>query len=124
LLKTIKRLTKIIKRLTKINNAIEKKISSMFYNNVKAMSRRGDPMAKELYTELKTYFKKKKSDTEEPTDKALLRDAKAIAHGKKDGKIVIENISPHMTGGVHKVVDDVHKGKASFKESERGEIEE
>jgi hypothetical protein len=96
----------------------------IFYNNVKAMSRRGDPMAKELYTELKTYFIKKKSDTEEPTDKALLRDAKAIAHGKKDGKIVIENISSHMTGGVHKVVDDVHKGKTEFKETDEGSVRE
>jgi hypothetical protein len=87
----------------------------MFYNNVKAMSRRGDPMAKALAATLKTYFKKSKPSSSEPTNKEILRDVKALEHGKKNGRIVIENISPHMTGGVHKVVDDVHKGKASFK---------
>jgi hypothetical protein len=96
----------------------------LFYNNVKAMSRRGDPMARALAATLKTYFKKSKPAAAEPTNKELLRDAKAIAQGKKDGKIERENVKPHMTGGVHKVVDDVHKGKASFKESEEGSVRE
>jgi hypothetical protein len=99
-------------------------LALLFYNNVKAMAKRGDPTAQELARELKTYFKKKNSDTEEPTQKALLRDVKALEHGTKDGKIVIENVKPHMTGGVHKVVDETFKGKASFKESEEGEIKE
>jgi hypothetical protein len=96
----------------------------LFYNNVKEMAKRGDPMAKELAASLKTYFKKKKSDSEEPTEKEILRDIKALEHGTKDGKIVIENIKPHMTGGVHKVVDETFKGKAGFKETEQGEIKE
>jgi hypothetical protein len=29
-----------------------------------------------------------------------------------------------MTGGVHKVVDETFKGKAEFKESERGGVKE
>jgi hypothetical protein len=96
----------------------------IFYNNVKEMSKRGDPMAKELYRELKTYFKKKKSDTAEPTEKELLKDVKALERGTKDGKIVIENVKPHITGGVHKVVDDVHKGSSVFKETDEGVVRE
>jgi hypothetical protein len=46
----------------------------LFYNNVKAMARRGDPMARELSATLKTYFKRKRSDKDEPTQKELLRD--------------------------------------------------
>jgi hypothetical protein len=88
------------------------------------MAKRGDPMARALAETLKTYFKKKKSDSEEPTQKGLLRDIKALEHGKKDGKIIIENISPHMTGGVHKVVDETFKGKAAFRETDEGEIKE
>jgi DNA topoisomerase VI subunit B len=94
----------------------------LFYNNVKEMSRRGDPAAAELNKELKTYFKRKKSSSEEPTMKAQMRDA--IIHGKKDGRIIIENESPKLTGGVHKVIDDVRKGKAAFKETDEGEIRE
>jgi hypothetical protein len=58
----------------------------LFYNNVKAMARRGDPMARALTATLKTYFKKSKPSAAEPTNKELLRDAKAIAQGKKDGE--------------------------------------
>jgi hypothetical protein len=96
----------------------------LFYNNVKAMAKRGDPMARALAETMKTYFKKKKSDSEEPTQREILRDVKALEHGTKDGKIVIENIKPHMTGGVHKVVDETFKGKAEFKESGEANIKE
>jgi hypothetical protein len=96
----------------------------LFYNNVKAMARRGDPMAKALAATLKTYFKKSKPSSAEPTNKELLRDVKALERGTKDGKIVIENVKPHMTGGVHKVVDETFKGKAEFKESEQSGIKE
>jgi hypothetical protein len=96
----------------------------LFYNNVKAMARRGDPMAKALAATLKTYFKKSKPSSAEPTNKKILRDVKALERGTKDGKIVIENVKPHMTGGVHKVVDETFKGKVEFKESEQGGVKE
>jgi hypothetical protein len=96
----------------------------LFYNNVKSMAKRGDPMARALADTMKTYFKKKKSDSEEPTQKEILRDVKALEHGKKDGKIVIENIKPHMTGGVHKVVDDIRTGHTAIKESGEADIKE
>jgi hypothetical protein len=96
----------------------------LFYNNVKEMAKRGDPMAKALADTLKTYFKRKPSDSKEPTHKELLRDIKALERGTKDGRIVIENISPKVTGGVRKVVDDVHKGKSSFKETDEGGVRE
>jgi hypothetical protein len=96
----------------------------LFYNNVKAMAKRGDPTAQELARELKTYFKKKKPDAAEPTGKELLRDVKALERGTKDGKIVIENVKPKITGGVHKVVDDVHSGHTAVKETGEAEIKE
>jgi hypothetical protein len=88
------------------------------------MAKRGDPMVRELAATLKTYFKKKKSASEEPTQKEPLRGIKVLEHGKKDNIIIIENITPKMTGGVYKVIDDVHKGKTAFKESEEMEIRE
>jgi hypothetical protein len=38
--------------------------------------------------------------------KQTLRDANALLHGKRDGKIVIENVNPKLTGGKHKVIDE------------------
>jgi hypothetical protein len=96
----------------------------LFYNNVKSMAKRGDPMARALADTMKTYFKKKKSDPVEPTNREILRDVKALERGTKDGKIVIENIKPHMTGGVHKVVDDIRTGHTAIKESDEADIKE
>ena len=40
------------------------------------------------------------------------------------GKMLIENRKPKLTGGTHKVIDEKFSDKASFKETEEGEIEE
>jgi hypothetical protein len=45
-----------------------------------------------------------------------MRDASAIIHGRKDGKIVIENVTPKLTGGRRRIVDETFKGNAAFKE--------
>jgi hypothetical protein len=96
----------------------------IFYNNVKEMQRRGDPMAVSLYRILKTYFKKTKSVSAEPTEKEQQKHVNALIHGKKDGTFSIENISPKTTAGVHKVVDNTRTGKAEFKESEERSVRE
>jgi hypothetical protein len=81
----------------------------IYYNMVKEMSRRGDPMAMPIFKTLQPFFKKHKRAGAEPTAKQVERDARAILHGKKDGKIIVENISPKTTAGVRKVVDDVKR---------------
>ena len=53
-------------------------------------------------------------EADEPTQKQLERDAKRLLHGHADGRIVIENESPHLTEGVHEVIDDVHSGRSAF----------
>jgi hypothetical protein len=47
-----------------------------------------------------------------------------VRGGKHDGKIVIENIRPRLTGGTRKIVDETFKDTAKFKDSEEGEITE
>jgi hypothetical protein len=96
----------------------------IFYNMVRSMSRRGDPIAMELFRTLSTFFRRTRRAAEEPTTKELERDIHALLHGKKDGKIVVENVSPVATKGVRKVVDDVHSGRALIKESAEAEIKE
>ena len=94
----------------------------IYYNLVKEMSRRGDPEAMEIFRALQPFFRRPKRTTAEPTAKELERDLHSLLHGKKDGKIVVESIAPKKTGGVRKVVDDVHKSKTMVKET--AEIEE
>jgi hypothetical protein len=96
-----------------------------YYSQVgDAAKRRIDP-AETLYNDLRTHFKGmgKKPETE-PTEKKAKRDFNALLHGKKDGKIEVENISPKTTGGVHKIIDETWKDTAQFKKSEEGDIEE
>jgi len=92
-------------------------MSLIFYNMVKEMSKRGNPKAMEIFRTLQPFFKKQRRVSAEPTEKEFERDLHALVHSKKDGKIVIENITPKLTGGVHKVVDDVYSGHAAVKES-------
>jgi hypothetical protein len=92
---------------------------------VREASKRRVDAAESLYKELEIFSKRKKDESEITSEKKLISDAKAIASGKKDGKIVIENIKPHLTGDKHKVIDEKFTDTASFKEtSEEGEIED
>jgi hypothetical protein len=90
----------------------------MYYNSVRDASRRRIQGAKAIFEELRSFFKRTKRITDEPTENEVERDVKALLKGKKDGKIVIENERPHLTGGKHLVVDETRKDKAAFKETE------
>ena len=74
-------------------------MSLIFYNNVKELSRRGNPTAMELFRTLQPFFKRTRRDTGTLTEKETMREEKALLHGKKDGRLIIENISPKLTGG-------------------------
>ena len=43
---------------------------------------------------------------------------KRLLHGKANGEIIIKNESPHISGGVHTVVDRVRKSRRGGKVSE------
>jgi hypothetical protein len=96
----------------------------IYYNMVKEMSRRGDPEAMAIFRDLQPFFRRPKHSSAEPTAKELERDLHALIHGKKDGKIVVENISPKTTAGMRKVVDDTRRSKAAVRETESISSEE
>jgi len=99
------------------------RIALMYYNSVRDASRRRVPGAMALFNMLQPFFKsasRRRSD--EPTEQEVERDVKALLHGKKDGEIIIKNESPHTTGGVHEVIDQVHKGHTAVKETLEEEI--
>ena len=94
----------------------------MYYNSVRDLARRRVPGAEAVFRELQLFFRRRRPSTDEPTEAEILRDVKATLHGKKDGKIIIENEKPRMVGGKHVLIDETFKPKANFKATEEGEI--
>ena len=99
------------------------RMALMYYNSVRDAARRRVPGAEELFRILELFFRRGRRTDIEPTETEVLRDAKALLHDHKDGKIVIENRQAHVEGGKHVVVDETHKPEGHFKETEEGEIE-
>ncbi|MDR0472937.1 MAG: hypothetical protein LBH43_04640, partial [Treponema sp.] len=97
-----------------------------FYASVREAAKRRVDTAEAIHDELyDTCFKKMGKKTEgEPTEKQLLREAKSIIIGTKEGKFEAVNIKPKATGGVHKVIDEKFSDTAKFKDTEEGEIDE
>jgi hypothetical protein len=100
-------------------------LALIYYNAVREAARPSAnmPGARVIFDRLRTFFSSRSRTTAaEPTEKETLRDVKALLHGHKDGKIVIENEKPHLVGGKHLVADETGKPKGAWKETEEGEI--
>jgi len=95
-----------------------------FYSSVREAAKRRVDAAETLHNALSPFFKRHHIETEQPTEKQELRDAKSLIHGKHDGKIVIENIRPKLTGGKRKVIDETFRDTAEFKDTIEGEVKE
>jgi hypothetical protein len=99
-----------------------------FYASVREAAKRRVDAAETLHNILSPFFKgmgvRGEDGEEVETEKKELRDAKSLIHGKHDGKIVIENFKPQLSGGVHKVEDQTFKDTAKFKGSVDGEVKE
>jgi hypothetical protein len=93
-------------------------IALIYYNSVKDAAKRRVPGAETIFRMLQPFFHNMRRTKHEPTEKQVLRDAKALLHGKKDGKVIIENERPHLVGGKHKVVDELAGGHVEGKITE------
>ena len=95
------------------------------YGSLQEQSRNRVTGARPLFEALRAFFSRRRRDpTEEPTEVQIERDVKRLLHGKADGEIVIKNETPHTQGGVHEVIDDVHKGRSVLKGTVEESIEE
>ena len=85
------------------------------YGNLREQSRRGVLGAEELFQELRQFFTLRRrghnveNGSTEPTMHELQRDFKRLIHGKADGDIFAKHESPTTSGGVHEVIDNVHR---------------
>ena len=99
-------------------------MSLIYYNMVRQMSRRGDPVATVLFNTLRPFFRRRTPTTAEPTAKQLEKDIHGLLHGTKDGEIVIKNETPRASGGVHEVIDNVRSGRTAIKGTVEESIDE
>jgi len=97
-----------------------------FYASVREAAKRRVDAAETLFNALSPFFRHPRSHMENgeetPTKKEVLRDFKGLESGKHDGKIIVENFSPKLTGGSRKIVDDTYKNDLKFKDNIDGEI--
>ena len=100
------------------------RMALLYYNSVRDAARLRVPGAKPIFQALELFFRRPRRTSNEPTEPEVERDVKALLHGKKDGKIVIENERPVVSGGKHVVLDDVYSGHAAVKETMEEEIRE
>jgi hypothetical protein len=120
---TVKQIQEILWNITIQASDIVYTDALEFYASVREAAKRRVDAAETLYKELEVFFKRKRTQDEEPTQKRTLQDAKAFISGKRDGKIVIENVRPKMSGGKHKVIDERFSDKKMVKETEEEDIE-
>jgi hypothetical protein len=99
-----------------------------FYASVREAAKRRVDAAETIFRELSTFFRRSRLAPENgetpPTEKQAKRDFNSLLHGRHDGKLVIENISPKLTGGKRKLIDQSFKNTTEFKETEEAEIKE
>jgi hypothetical protein len=99
-----------------------------FYASIREASQRRIDGSETIFRDLSPFFSRPSRTSEDgeaaPTKKKTKRDVNALLDGKRDGKIVIENIKPKATGGVRKVIDERFSDSAQFRETEEGEIRE
>ena len=95
-----------------------------FYASVREAAKRRVDAAETIHHDLSTFFRRRRMETEEPTEKKARRDFTSLLHGKHDGKLVIENIKPKLVGGKRKLVDETFRDTAQFKETESADFTE
>ena len=79
-----------------------------YYVNVKQVAKRtNNSQAQSVFNTLRKFFRRGSYNSSHPTEKELKSDIHALLHGKKDGRILIENERPHTIGGRHEVVDEI-----------------
>ena len=100
-----------------INGDSAFRLGLIYYNTVRDLSRHGDTEATRVFDLLRPFFKRRRAKTGEPTEHEVERDVRALLHGKKDGKIVIENEKPHLSGGKRILIDETHSDKSNLKET-------
>ena len=93
------------------------RLAGAYYAAARDGARRKNPEAQKVYEMLKLFWRKRRRMTEEPTLPEIERDFRGVLHGTKNGIVSAQHESPHVSGGVHEVIDNVHSAKCRVKET-------
>lgn len=91
--------------------------SLRIYNTLKEQSKARVAGARDLFMALESFFKKRRPSDRPPTEKEELKRAEGIIKGKIDGEMLLKNEKAKKTGGVHEVIEDIHRDQIAGKES-------
>jgi hypothetical protein len=86
-----------------------------YYSSIKDAARRHVAGAEAEYNRLKPFFKKSKPANSEPTEAEVERDVRALLHGTKEGRVIVENKLPDVSSAKRKVIDEVQSSRAAGK---------
>jgi hypothetical protein len=133
MLRELRDLTMISTQFTRVTLDLQLILGSKVYRNgldfyagVGLAMRKPEIGALELHRRLAVFFVNRmmhRADEEDQTEAHLLRDFKALEHGRKDGEIIIRNEGDRVVKGGKVVIDTAHKDKGAFKEMEHGKID-
>ena len=97
------------------------RLARLYYVSVRDAARNGIPGALPIFNILRPLFRRSSIRTDEqPTVPEIENDVKALLHGRKDGKIMIEAEGKHKTASHREVLDETYKPKGAFKEKTQG----
>jgi len=94
-----------------------------YYTLARDGAKRKNPEAVQVFDMLRLFWKRPRRSLAEPTEHEVLRDAKALIRGSKDGEISVRNESDQVMQGEKVFVDNTFPAKqhGGVKVVERGE---
>jgi len=97
--------------------------AGMYYATARDGARRKNPEALQVYNMLRLYWRRRRRIMAEPTEKEMLRDAKGLMHGTKDGDLILCNESDRIVKGNKVMIDNTFPAnqRASMKVTEEDE---
>jgi hypothetical protein len=87
------------------------------YNTLKEQTKARVAGARDLFNAIEMFFKRKRGAERPPTETEQFRKAKGLIKGTVDGEMLLKNEKAKKTGGVHEVIEDIHKDQLSGKET-------
>jgi hypothetical protein len=95
------------------------------YGALKEMTKNNVPGAKPLFESLMSFFRRRRrpGEAEDMTVKQIDRKFHALLNGTEEGEMTVKNEKARTIKGKRVIVDKTSSSKASFKETEEGEIE-
>jgi hypothetical protein len=100
------------------------RIAGAYYTLAREGAKRNNPEAVQVYDMLRLFWKRPRRIMEEPTEMEMLRDAKALLRGRKDGMVSVRNESDSVIKGKKVIVDNTFpKPRGGVKVVESAEVE-